>query len=300
MRTVSTAMQAHLENEVQTLALCWKIQRRDGAVYGYTDHDEPIVYDGTTYTPIEAGTPSDYRQNSALTADNIDFDMVFGSTSGRDAELRAGVWDFAQIWTFKINWEDTSTATGIVKLAYGRLGEIQIQDNFAKIELRTLTQQLSNTIGSIYTPECRTSLGTTLCKIGTTSTVYTRTGTISAVTDQKTFTVTGDAAGQIDGFFDYGSLTFASGGNSGIEIQITDYTTTNVITLYEEAPYTLSTGVTFSAVAGCDRRWVTCKDRFSNKDNFRGFPHIPGMDAALVVPSNTQWQTFSTVKPSTA
>ena len=46
---------------------------------------------------------------------------------------------------------------------------------------------------------------------------------------------------------------------------------------------------TLSLVAGCDRRFATCKDRFSNKDSFRGFPHIPGMDKALTVPANQQW-----------
>ena len=289
MRTITTALQAHLSTDVQTVALCWRIERRDGTKYRYTDHDEPIVWAGGTYTPIDAGTPSNYRQSNNMNPAQIDFNMVYGSTSGRDAEIRAGLFDYAQMFTFRINWADPSTTSGIVKLAYGRLGEAEIRDNSVQIELRSLTQLAATPIGSIYTPECRTSLGSTLCNVLTTSTVYTRTGTISAITDNHEFTITGDAAGQIDNFYSYGKITFTSGDNNGLVMQIDDYTTANVMTLTESAPYTLSTGVTFTAVAGCNRRWATCKDRFSNKDNFRGFPHIPGMDKALAVPQNQKW-----------
>jgi len=29
---------------------------------------------------------------------------------------------------------------------------------------------------------------------------------------------------------------------------------------------------------GCDKRFETCRDRFSNAINFRGEPHLPGND----------------------
>ena len=34
---------------------------------------------------------------------------------------------------------------------------------------------------------------------------------------------------------------------------------------------------------GCDLAFATCRDRFGNAANFRGFPHIPGTDNALGV-----------------
>ena len=33
--------------------------------------------------------------------------------------------------------------------------------------------------------------------------------------------------------------------------------------------------------AGCNKRLETCRDRFANALNFRGFPNIPGQDAVL-------------------
>ena len=35
---------------------------------------------------------------------------------------------------------------------------------------------------------------------------------------------------------------------------------------------------------GCDRALATCRDRFGNVPNFRGFPHIPGNDFVLRYP----------------
>ena len=36
--------------------------------------------------------------------------------------------------------------------------------------------------------------------------------------------------------------------------------------------------------AGCDRRAETCRLKFSNFLNFRGFPHIPGEDWVMSYP----------------
>ena len=35
----------------------------------------------------------------------------------------------------------------------------------------------------------------------------------------------------------------------------------------------------------CDQRFATCKTRFGNAENFRGFPHMPGNDAVLAGPA---------------
>lgn len=35
----------------------------------------------------------------------------------------------------------------------------------------------------------------------------------------------------------------------------------------------------------CDKQFATCRDTFSNAENFRGFPHMPGPDAVLAGPA---------------
>jgi uncharacterized phage protein (TIGR02218 family) len=39
-------------------------------------------------------------------------------------------------------------------------------------------------------------------------------------------------------------------------------------------------GDAFTVVAGCDKSFETCKAKFAPQLNFRGFPHLPGNDAA--------------------
>jgi uncharacterized phage protein (TIGR02218 family) len=43
-------------------------------------------------------------------------------------------------------------------------------------------------------------------------------------------------------------------------------------------PEPLANGDLFVVTAGCDKRFETCRSKFSNTVNFRGFPHLPGND----------------------
>ena len=36
---------------------------------------------------------------------------------------------------------------------------------------------------------------------------------------------------------------------------------------------------------GCDRAFSTCRRKFGNAENFRGFPHLPGDDALIAGPA---------------
>jgi uncharacterized phage protein (TIGR02218 family) len=41
----------------------------------------------------------------------------------------------------------------------------------------------------------------------------------------------------------------------------------------------LAEDAAFTIYAGCDKRLATCRAKFDNVINFRGFPHMPGNDA---------------------
>jgi hypothetical protein len=49
MKSISPALAARLASGTTTLALCWKLTRRDGVVLGFTDHDRDIAFDGVVY-----------------------------------------------------------------------------------------------------------------------------------------------------------------------------------------------------------------------------------------------------------
>ena len=54
-----------------------------------------------------------------------------------------------------------------------------------------------------------------------------------------------------------------------------------LIELWQPMHFDIASGDGFAVTAGCDKLFATCVAKFSNGDNFRGFPHIPGNDFAL-------------------
>jgi uncharacterized phage protein (TIGR02218 family) len=75
----------------------------------------------------------------------------------------------------------------------------------------------------------------------------------------------------------------ATGSNAGrvAEVKAHAKASTITLTLWQRAPAAVAVGDGFTVTAGCDKTLVTCKARFDNVANFRGFPHMPGNDRAF-------------------
>ena len=279
-RSISTELKDHLAQEVTTVAFLWHIQRKDATSFYFTDHDADIDYGGNTYKAINSAAVSGMQQSSKLTADTFDFEMILNSADITANDLRAGRFDFADVWIYLINYADTSQ--GVVSIISGKLGEIEIKsDNRAKAEFRSLTQLVNQTIGRIIGPECDADLGDSRC--GVTLATYTETGTLTGVTDNKTFADSGRS--EANDYFNYGLLTWTSGLNNGLSKEVKDFVNaTGQFTLVGPMPFSVQVGDTYSVYAGCDKKKATCKDKFSNLVNFRGFPSVPGLDQALTYP----------------
>ncbi|MGE3150824.1 MAG: DUF2163 domain-containing protein, partial [Pseudorhodoplanes sp.] len=87
-----------------------------------------------------------------------------------------------------------------------------------------------------------------------------------------------------DGWFTGGKLTFSSGANAGAAMEVKRHHRAGdvvVVTLWQAMAEPIAEGDGFVVTAGCDKRFATCRDRFDNVLNFRGFPHIPGNDFIL-------------------
>jgi uncharacterized phage protein (TIGR02218 family) len=72
MRTIPSALQTKLNSGVTTLARCWIVTRRDGAVLGFTDHDQDIVLDGTTCRAGTGFTSSEASARLGLAVDGAE------------------------------------------------------------------------------------------------------------------------------------------------------------------------------------------------------------------------------------
>ena len=275
MKTVSANLKAHLEGEYLTVCTLWKITRTDAQVFGFTDNSRDVVYGGVTYEAASGHTPSNIKTTSNLGVDNLEVQSVLDSASITEADIQAGLWDFATVEIMLVNY--LSLADGHMMLRKGWMGNVKTGRSEFVAELRGMMQPLQQTIGRLYLPACDAALGDVRC--GVTLGTYTVTGSVTTATSSRVFTDT--ARTEPDGYFDGGLITWTSGDNDTYQMEVKSSTAAGVITLQQGMPNDTTIGDTYSLSAGCDKTLATCKAKFSNVVNFRGFPHVPGTDKMI-------------------
>lgn len=272
MRPITPNLTTHLQGEVTTLATCWKITRTDGVVKTFTDLDSDIVFASLTYLSIAGFTPSSVETKDNFSVDNVEVQGMFQAGYITAPDLLAGKYDFAEVEIFIVNYMDISQ--GRMLLRRGRLGEVTMQKDTFIAELRGLAENLQQTIGELYQPSCRAILGDSECKKVLTS--FTFTGTVTTVTSGLIFT--SNALTQAAGYFTGGQITWTSGNNNGLKMEVKEFANKQVV-LAQAMPYAIQVGNSFQIVAGCDKTHQTCISKFNNIINFRGEPFVPGTDA---------------------
>jgi uncharacterized phage protein (TIGR02218 family) len=91
-------------------------------------------------------------------------------------------------------------------------------------------------------------------------------------------------------------LTWTSGANAGLKAHVKTQTQSGVISLWLPAGAAIDIGDAFTVTAGCDKRFDTCRSKFSNASNFRGFPFMPGNDFAVSYPLKGEKNTGGKLK----
>jgi hypothetical protein len=164
LKGVAPALTSHLAGSVTTLATCWRITRADSVVFRFTDHDRDLAVDGEVYEASGAYSRTAISNDAGMGVDNLDVEGVFDSAAVTEEELRAGLFDRAEVRIFLVNWADPSM--GVLRLRRGWFGEVVLtEQGVFRTELRGLTQALQQRIGELYSPECRADLGDHRCRV---------------------------------------------------------------------------------------------------------------------------------------
>jgi hypothetical protein len=163
-KTLTPAMRAHLDAAATQLAAIWRITRKDGQKFFFTDHDRDIVFGGDTYRADAGFERTAIRSDAGFAVDNLDLVGVFAEGGIVEDEVRAGLFDGAEIRVSFVNWQDPD-GHGEIRLRKGTLGEVRLtpQGHFAA-ELRGLSQPLAQSTLQIYGPACRADLGDPRCR----------------------------------------------------------------------------------------------------------------------------------------
>ena len=164
MKSISSALAAHLAGEVTTLATCWQVTRKDGREFFFTDHDRDLAFDGNLYLASSGYSRSAIANDAGMAVDNLDVEGVLDHEQISEQDLRAGLFDHAEVHVFLANWADL--AQGKLRLRRGWFGEVHLtEQGLFRTELRGMTQALSVRIGELYSPECRADLGDHRCRV---------------------------------------------------------------------------------------------------------------------------------------
>jgi hypothetical protein len=199
MRSISAALLAHMQGDVRTLATLWTITRKDGAVYGFTDLDRDITFNGVVYHSAGGYTHSAIEAGSTLSTANLEMNALFDSSAITQADIEAGKFDFAAVTIALVNYNDLTM--GAIQLNGGVLGQVQLFNGRYSAELRGLAQVMQQDAGSVYSPTCRATFGDSKCLFDTSTVTFS--GTVASVNNSVSFndpslTQTGPTTSVID------------------------------------------------------------------------------------------------------
>jgi uncharacterized phage protein (TIGR02218 family) len=284
MKDIDPQVLARLDAPVATRVTCWRLTRRDGAVFGFTDHDREIAFDGTVYRPelgFEAGATTlepDFAAGSAEVAG------ILSSNAIGEADLAAGLWDGGRVEIHAVDWRAPDNR---VLLRRATIGEVSRAGGAFRAELRGLAHLFDAPQGRVFSHLCDADLGDGRCRAELSGAGMVATATLSQGGAADRPKVAGVASVEAD-WFAGGRLEILEGGLAGVSAEIvSDREVGEVRRLALMSPLAglPPAGTAVRLTAGCDKRFATCRAKFSNHLNFQGFPHMPGSDRALAYPS---------------
>jgi hypothetical protein len=250
---------AHLRTGCTTVCHLWRVERMDGLVIGFTDHDSEISLEGVRYRADSGLTAQALQQTTGLSVDNTEAVGALSSLAVSEEDIAAGRFDRAEVTAWLVNWQEFSQR---ICLFRGHFGEIVRGDGTFKVELRGLTDGLNQPQGRTFQRTCGSILS--------------------------------NAGSFAENWFALGTVNVLTGAAAGLRAVIkTDVMQAGQrrLVLWESFPMAVAAGDVVRVRAGCDRMVKTCQTKFDNLLNFRGFPHTPGDDWITAYPVSSTSNT---------
>ncbi|MEG0818335.1 MAG: DUF2163 domain-containing protein [Brevundimonas sp.] len=265
-----------------TRAQIWTIRRRDGVVFSFTSHDQPIRRFGRTYTPCRSLDPSASENASTLgSVGNIELTGIIDDASISEADLYGGKFDDAFVTVDLVDWSDR--AADAIRIASGWTGELSQGDEGFSMEVLGAGSRLDQqALVQMIAPGCRWIFGSPQC--GKDKEALKMTGTVTTAKSRGALVavLSNDGAGRQ---WENGTVRFTSGANAGqsVEIKTVDFGTGAVV-LWAAPAFIPAPGDAFDMLPGCDLAKTGGCTLYANVINFGGFSDVPGQDSLLETP----------------
>ena len=265
----------------ETIARAWAVTRSDGMVLGFTDHDRALSFEGIAFRPDAGLSARAVVQGSGLSVDNTEAAGALSDSAITEIDLMAGRWDAADVRLWEVDWANTANRRLIFR---GHLAEVTRSGAAFRAELRGLSEPLNRAQGRVYHPRCSAELGDGQCRFDLTRAGYSVGGRIVSHDGGQRLVLSG-FAGHDARWFERGQLIVTSGAAEGLSGLIKNDLVLpgnrREVELWAGLGVQPEPGDRVKLVAGCDKRGETCRMKFLNYLNFRGFPHLPPEDWLL-------------------
>jgi uncharacterized phage protein (TIGR02218 family) len=294
MRALHAGLRADLLSGATTLCRCWRLRRRDGLVFGFTDHDRSLEFEGVVFR-ADAGTDATALQiGNGLSVDNGQILGALADPTLNEADIRSGRFDGADIDHWLVDWRRPARRLHLFR---GTLGEIRRTEHEFEAEVRGLAEALNAPVGRTITRGCDCVLGDRRCGVDLGDGRY---GYETSAVAADAHRITGkEARGYSAGWFAGGVLRWISGANAGLSSVVRRDKVAGgarVVDLAAAPSASVTAGDRFRLTAGCDKQAATCRQKFRNFMNFRGFPHIPGEDWVVAYPKGGETHDGSSLR----
>lgn len=284
MRALPETLAASLATGCTTLCRCWQVARLDGVTLGFTDHDRDIAFEGVTHRAEAGLTAGALELSSGLRIDSQEVAGALSSDAIGEDDILKGLYDGAGVRQYLVDWQDPESR---ILLSAGTVGEIRRRGTAFEAEVLGLSEALNRPYGRAYGKLCDRVLGDAGCGVDLAGATVSGIATVDAVLDAARVEVSG-LDGFATGLFTEGRVSWLTGANADAHGHVRRHGVAEGVVrleLWNIAPLAVAVGDTLRVEAGCDKRFATCRNRFANQLNFRGFPHLPGDDHAAGYPS---------------
>ena len=134
----AAGLYAHLATGATTVCRAWAVVRRDGSVYGFTDHDRDLAFEGIAFLASTGLTARALQQTTGLSVDNSEALGALSDASVSEADLLAGRFDGAEVRAWLVNW--ASVEDRVLQFR-GTFGEVSRSGGAFQAELRVTPRQ---------------------------------------------------------------------------------------------------------------------------------------------------------------
>jgi uncharacterized phage protein (TIGR02218 family) len=284
MKTANPALRALLETRrAFYMADLYTFTLADGTTLRYTSADVPLHAAGVDYAHdgplIKRGRT---RLTLGLEVDTLDITLaaddrhLIRETPWLQA-ARSGALDGASVQLDRLFLDDWASSNGgTVAMFEGVVAEVEAGRTELHLTVKNALLTLLDTPlpRNVYQSGCLHTVFQGGC--GLNRAAFSSGGTVTGG-DLLTLAT---PLPQPPGYFTLGNITFTSGPNSGVSRAVREHAQ-GQLTLAAPLALPCRSGDTFSISPGCDGLRDTCRQRFGNEPNFRGFPFIPTPETAL-------------------